>query len=421
MNKLRQIFLVILLGLSTVANANKGVIRILAIGNSFSEDAIENNLYDLAAADGRKTVVANMYIGGCSLKRHLDNARDNNDAYRYRKVGLDGIRRQTDRMTLERAIKDEKWDYISLQQASGLSGFYDTYTPFLPALVSYVRNNAPKGCKLLWHQTWSYSKDSSHEAFKNYNKDQMKMYHAIMDCSRRAVEDNKLSMVIPSGTAVQNARTSFIGDNMNRDGYHLNMVYGRYTAACTWYEAIFQRSVIGNSYAPEGLHRDIVRAAQNAAHEAVIHPYEVTDLSSLKSSEVLYKNPSIPTEIRINDLISRMNLNEKILQLNQYTLGTNNIENNKGDEVKNIPAEIGSLIYFSTGPELRNQMQRHAIDDSRLGIPILFGYDCIHGFRTIFPIPLAHAEMLEDILEHIVSSDFTNDVAEVINAFADIL
>ena len=213
MNKLRQIFLVILLGLSTVANANKGVIRILAIGNSFSEDAIENNLYDLAAADGRKTVVANMYIGGCSLKRHLDNARDNNDAYRYRKVGLDGIRRQTDRMTLERAIKDEKWDYISLQQASGLSGFYDTYTPFLPALVSYVRNNAPKGCKLLWHQTWSYSKDSSHEAFKNYNKDQMKMYHAIMDCSRRAVEDNKLSMVIPSGTAVQNARTSFIGDS----------------------------------------------------------------------------------------------------------------------------------------------------------------------------------------------------------------
>lgn len=391
MIKLRQILFVFFLGLSTVVCAKDGIIRILAIGNSFSEDAIENNLYELAAADGRKTVIANMYIGGCSLKRHLDNARDNKEAYRYRKIGLDGIRRQTDRMTLERAIKDEKWDYISLQQASGLSGFYDTYTPFLPALVAYVRNNAPKGCKLIWHQTWSYSKDSSHESFKDYNKDQMKMYHAIMDCSRSAVKDNRLSLVIPSGTAVQNARTSFIGDNMNRDGYHLDMVYGRYTAACTWYEAIFQRSVVGNSYAPEGLHRDIVTAAQNAAHEAVIHPYGVTDLSSLKSSEVLYKNPSIPTEIRINDLISRMNLKEKILQLNQYTLGTNNIENNKGDEVKNIPAEVGSLIYFPTGPELRNQMQRHAIDDSRLGIPILFGYDCIHGFRTIFPIPLAQA------------------------------
>lgn len=391
MNKLRQLFLIILLGLSTVASAQKEVIRILAIGNSFSEDAIENNLYDLAAADGIKTVIANMYIGGCSLERHLDNARENKEAYRYRKVGSDGIRIQTDRMTLERAIKEEKWDYISLQQASGLSGRYDTYTPFLPALVAYVRKLAPKNCKIIWHQTWSYSIDSTHGSFKDYNNNQIQMYHAIMDCSRRAAKDNHLSMVIPSGTAIQNARTTFIGDNMNRDGYHLNLLYGRYAAACTWYEAIFHRSVVGNKYAPEGLHRDIVIAVQKSAHEAVNHPYEITDLSYIQSSDALYKDSSIPTEIRVIDLISRMNLKEKILQLNQYTLGTNNIENNKGDEVKNIPAEIGSLIYFPTDPELRNQMQRHAMEDSRLGIPILFGYDCIHGFRTIFPIPLAQA------------------------------
>ena len=391
MNKLRQIFLVILLGLSTAASANKEIIRILAIGNSFSEDAIENNLYELAAADGIKTIIANMYIGGCSLERHLDNARGNKGAYRYRKLGLDGIRKQTDHMTLERAIKDEKRDYISLQQASGLSGRYDTYTPFLPALVAYVRKLAPKGCKIVWHQTWSYSIDSTHGSFKDYNNDQMQMYYAIMDCSERAARDNRLSMVVPSGTAIQNARTTFIGDNMNRDGYHLDLSYGRYTAACTWYEAIFHRSVVGNNYAPKGLHRDIVFAVQKSAHEAVNHPYEITDLSYIKSNDILYRNPSIPTEIRITDLISRMSLKEKILQLNQYTLGTNNIENNKGDEVKNIPAEIGSLIYFPTDPKLRNQMQRHAIEDSRLGIPILFGYDCIHGFRTIFPIPLAQA------------------------------
>ena len=40
---------------------------------------------------------------------------------------------------------------------------------------------------------------------------------------------------------------------MNRDGYHLNYLYGRYTAACTWFQAIFKRSVVGNSYAPEGV------------------------------------------------------------------------------------------------------------------------------------------------------------------------
>ena len=116
MNKLRQIFLVILLGLSTAASANKEIIRILAIGNSFSEDAIENNLYELAAADGIKTIIANMYIGGCSLERHLDNARGNKGAYRYRKLGLDGIRKQTDHMTLERAkqIATLGLDFISV-------------------------------------------------------------------------------------------------------------------------------------------------------------------------------------------------------------------------------------------------------------------------------------------------------------------
>lgn len=108
-------------------------------------------------------------------------------------------------------------------------------------------------------------------------------------------------------------------------------------------------------------------------------------------AKMIYKDAYAPLENRVEDLLSRMTLKEKVLQLNQYTLGTNNIENNKGVEVKNIPAEIGSLIYFATDPELRNRMQRHAMEDSRLGIPILFGYDAIHGFRTIFPIPLAQA------------------------------
>lgn len=105
----------------------------------------------------------------------------------------------------------------------------------------------------------------------------------------------------------------------------------------------------------------------------------------------LYKDPSMPVESRIDDLMNRMTLEEKILQLNQYTLGWNNNENNVGEEVKEIPAEIGSLIYFNDTPELRNKMQRKAMEESRLGIPILFGYDVIHGFRTIYPISLAQA------------------------------
>lgn len=103
-----------------------------------------------------------------------------------------------------------------------------------------------------------------------------------------------------------------------------------------------------------------------------------------------YKNPDIPLEQRVNDLLGRMTLEEKVLQLNQYTLGLNNNENNQG-EVKDIPAEIGSVIYFDQDPALRNSLQKRAMTETRLGIPVIFGYDVIHGFRTVFPIPLAQS------------------------------
>ena len=105
----------------------------------------------------------------------------------------------------------------------------------------------------------------------------------------------------------------------------------------------------------------------------------------------VYKDPSMPEAKRVEDLLSRMTLHEKVMQLNQYTIGRNDNANNIGESVKNIPAEIGSLIYFAEDPAIRNGMQKKAMEESRLGIPILFGYDDIHGFRTVYPISLAQA------------------------------
>lgn len=110
-----------------------------------------------------------------------------------------------------------------------------------------------------------------------------------------------------------------------------------------------------------------------------------------KKGDALYKDAKAPIEKRVDDLLSRMTLEEKVMQLNQYTLGRNNNVNNVGEEVKKVPAEIGSLIYFEANPELRNNMQKKAMEESRLGIPIIFGYDAIHGFRTVYPISLAQA------------------------------
>ena len=277
--KIVVICMCILLLLAGGVYAQQKTVRILAIGNSFSQDAVEQYLHELAEAEGISTIIGNMFIGGCSLERHVKNARDNAPAYAYRKIGTDGKKREKGKMSLEAVLADEDWDYVSLQQASPFSGMYETYEASLPELIEYVKARLPKKTKLMLHQTWAYASTSKHSGFKNYNCNQLTMYQAIADAVMKAAKANKIKIVIPSGTAIQNARTSFIGDHLNRDGYHLDVKIGRYTAACTWFERIFKHNVVGNPYAPEGLDEVRKAVAQKAAHAAVKHPYKVTELS----------------------------------------------------------------------------------------------------------------------------------------------
>ena len=104
-----------------------------------------------------------------------------------------------------------------------------------------------------------------------------------------------------------------------------------------------------------------------------------------------YQEASLPIDVRVEDLLGRMTLHEKIMQLNQGVLGNNDNPNNITNELENHNAEIGSVIYGNVTPQLRNSFQRKAMCETRLGIPILFGYDVIHGFRTLYPIPLGQA------------------------------
>ena len=277
--KIVVICMCILLLLAGGVYAQQKTVRILAIGNSFSQDAVEQYLHELAEAEGISTIIGNMFIGGCSLERHVKNARDNAPAYAYRKIGTDGKKREKGKMSLETVLADEDWDYVSLQQASPFSGMYETYEATLPELIEYVKARLPKKTKQMLHQTWAYASTSRHSGFKNYNCNQLTMYQAIADAVKKAAKANKIKIVIPSGTAIQNARTSFIGDHLNRDGYHLDVKIGRYTAACTWFERIFKHNVVGNPYTPEGLDEARKAVAQKAAHAAVKHPYKVTDLS----------------------------------------------------------------------------------------------------------------------------------------------
>ena len=275
MKRLLSVFLALFAGLALAAAQPRDTLRILAIGNSFSADAVEQYLWELFDAAGIPVIIGNMYIGGCSLERHFRNTVVFTEDYAYRKV-VGGVKKSTPNVPLSHGLADEKWDYVSFQQASGLSGEYETFEPFLQALIAHVRSRVPAQAIFMWHQTWAYSADSHHQDFPRYGSDQMQMYRAIVEASRQAVSAHRLPVLIPSGTAIQNARTSSLGDTMNRDGYHLEKTYGRYTVACTWFEAISGQSVVGNTYHPSGISASVAAICQKAAHSGCLRPDSVT-------------------------------------------------------------------------------------------------------------------------------------------------
>ncbi len=239
-------------------------LRILAVGNSFSDDGIEYLPGLLEAAGIRNVIVARLYIGGCSLERHCDEYSKGLNNYAYYKSTRNRWETVSRNATLLDGLKDEPWDIITIQEVSGHSGTYETYKEWIPRLVDIIRKEATNpAAAIAWHETWAYAANSDHEMFKLYGNDQKTMYNAIVDCVRRASDEFGIPVVIPSGDAVQIARGTRLNNQdevpatckvyqLTRDGYHLTCQFGRYVAACAWFEAlikpVFGKSVRGNGY-----------------------------------------------------------------------------------------------------------------------------------------------------------------------------
>ena len=256
-----------------------GIIRVLAIGNSFSQDAVEQYLWELANEVGVKMIVGNAYRGGQGFQSHWIDVTEANNTFEYRKV-VNGRRTNRPRTALADIVTDEPWQFITFQQVSQESGLTTTFEPYLSYLIQYTQGlqtnpNAAYG----YHQTWAYSHDSTHGGFANYGNRQEVMYDSICAAVQYALQTHsEFSFVVPSGTAIQNARTTYLGDNMNRDGYHLDLKMGRYTAACAWFETITGISPVGLSYHPNGMDFLAAHTCQVAAHEAVARPFQHTVL-----------------------------------------------------------------------------------------------------------------------------------------------
>jgi hypothetical protein len=225
-------------------------IKILAIGNSFSQDATFY-LQQIAMSDGIDAKVVNLYIGGCSLERHWYNIEKNAKEYLYEEDG-----KSTEQyISIKEALLEEDWDFVVTQQASHDSGIQETYYPYIINLFDYIKQYAPNAERIL-HQTWAYEIDSEHECFGRYNHNQQEMYQRLCEAYKRAADTLGVRL-IPCGDVIQKVRTRepFIYENggisLCRDGYHMHYIYGRYLLAATWYELLFKKNILKNSYMPK--------------------------------------------------------------------------------------------------------------------------------------------------------------------------
>lgn len=240
---------------------NPDTLRILAIGNSFSDDATQY-LPDLLEAAGiHNVILGRLYIGGCTLERHCKEYETNGHEYVYLKSTKnkwETVKKYKEGRFMD-GLGDEPWDIITMQQGSPKSGRWDSYDPWLGNLIGIVRKECsnPKAA-IVWHQTWAYSRTYTNRNFANYAYDQQYMFDSIQLCVDKARKQYNIPVVIPSGPAVQMLRGTWLNTDkdLTRDGFHMSYREGRYATACVWFEALIKPtlgvSVKGNSFRNSG-------------------------------------------------------------------------------------------------------------------------------------------------------------------------
>ncbi|HEY5312292.1 MAG TPA: DUF4886 domain-containing protein, partial [Pirellulales bacterium] len=279
-------------------------VRLLTVGNSFSRNATRF-LGDLAAADGNVLVHHQAYIGGSTMAQHWEKVeqheKDSQD-----KRGLYATGR-----SLEQELQAEPWDVVTIQQASIRSHDPATYQPYAGRLYQYIHKYAPQA-EILVHQTWAYRRDDPRFVVKSpapgEPNTQEAMYRGLT-CAYRTIAAELHVRLIPVGDAFHladtdprwgyrpdsrfvfaNARPPALPDQthslhvgwqwrkqpdgtlaLRMDGHHASSA-GEYLAGCVFYEVLFGRSAVGNTFVPQGLDPAYARFLQQTAHGAVAEP-----------------------------------------------------------------------------------------------------------------------------------------------------
>ena len=217
--------------------------KILSIGNSFSQDA-QRNLHALAQQHGINLRAINLMIGGCSLRTHYLNMLNDTKAYGYEYNGeATGLK-----VTLAEALSSDIFDVITLQQASPLSGKYETYQPYATELAAYVRKYCPH-TKIMIHETWAYEQGSPRLMACGNFESARAMHAAVRDSYERCAAEIGAFGIIPSGDAMLYASEHGI-EKVHRDGAHVAFGVGRYLLSLCWLKALTGIDISADTYMP---------------------------------------------------------------------------------------------------------------------------------------------------------------------------
>lgn len=232
----------------------KSPLKILAIGNSFTQNATAYIPYIFDMQNNDSICLAQLTCSGCSLSQHWLSHRQNTEDYEFCYSNC-GKWILSDFKTIDLALNILDWDIIVIQQQSGLAGDYSSYGA-LPNLIQLFRETNPSA-KIAWHYTWPYKEGTVHSDFSKYDENPQKMYEAILDAGDKASED--LDIKIPSATLIWEMRQQYpeIEDKFSEDGYHISNDMALFALSSLWYECLVAPYITSSSLDlaqyPEGI------------------------------------------------------------------------------------------------------------------------------------------------------------------------
>ena len=261
---------------------------ILFIGNSFSIDT-STALPEIFNSLGISNVnVYVLYKGGCSMKQHYEYYKSGEkvyELYRYNILGEQLLEKTT---SINDVMRRYPYDIVVFQQYSLESGDYKTYEPYLSKLIqAYNITKISARTTFAFNETWAYA--STYKNIGKY-KTTTKMWQSICSSVKKMKAASGIDLVIPCGTAVQNARSVEalnVDNELTRDGFHINLYAGRYLLACTFFESIIapclNRSIrdditiYGKTTDVGQVNNANRRLLQNCARLAVANNYEISE------------------------------------------------------------------------------------------------------------------------------------------------